>query len=95
MLAVGSQVLGSRLRIPALIILLPAGFVAGAITDDVNPHKLLGPAFGPLVSVSVAVILYNAGLGLNLRAALDHMEVAVRSVWYELAGPPRDRGGVL
>jgi NhaP-type Na+/H+ or K+/H+ antiporter len=31
-LAVGSQVLASRLRIPALIILLPAGFIAGAIT---------------------------------------------------------------
>jgi NhaP-type Na+/H+ or K+/H+ antiporter len=70
-LAVGSQVLGSRLRIPALIILLPAGFIAGAITDDVNPTKLLGPAFQPLVSLSVAVILYNAGLGLNLRAALS------------------------
>ena len=27
-LAVGSQVLASRLRIPALIILLPAGFTA-------------------------------------------------------------------
>jgi NhaP-type Na+/H+ or K+/H+ antiporter len=31
-LAVGSQVLASRLRIPALIILLPAGFTAGALT---------------------------------------------------------------
>ena len=31
-LAVGSQVLASRLRIPALIILLPAGFIAGALT---------------------------------------------------------------
>jgi NhaP-type Na+/H+ or K+/H+ antiporter len=66
-LAVGSQVLGSRLRVPALIILLPAGFIAGAITGDVNPQKLLGPAFQPLVSLSVAVILYNAGLGLNVR----------------------------
>jgi NhaP-type Na+/H+ or K+/H+ antiporter len=31
-LAVGSQVLASRPKIPALIILLPAGFTAGAIT---------------------------------------------------------------
>jgi hypothetical protein len=36
-LAVGSQVLASQLRVPALIILLPAGFTAGAITGDVNP----------------------------------------------------------
>lgn len=40
-LAVGSQVLASRLRIPALIVLLPAGFVAGAVTTDVNPQRLL------------------------------------------------------
>jgi NhaP-type Na+/H+ or K+/H+ antiporter len=65
-LAVGSQVLASRLRIPALIILLPAGFTAGALTTDVNPQLLLGPAFQPLVSLAVAVILYDAGLALDL-----------------------------
>ena len=72
MLAVGSQVLASRLRIPALILLLPAGFVAGAVTTDVNPQRLLGPAFQPLVSLSVAVILYDAGLGLDLRHLRGH-----------------------
>jgi NhaP-type Na+/H+ or K+/H+ antiporter len=64
-LAVGSQVLASRLRIPALIILLPAGFTAGALTSDVNPGRLLGPAFQPLVSLAVAVILYDSGLALQ------------------------------
>jgi NhaP-type Na+/H+ or K+/H+ antiporter len=64
-LAVGSQVLGSRLRIPALIILLPAGFTAGALTTDVNPDRLLGAAFQPLVSLAVAVILYDSGLALQ------------------------------
>src|SRR5262249_3795639 len=53
-LAVGSQVLASRLRIPALIILLPAGFTAGALTSDVNPERLLGASFEPLVSLAVA-----------------------------------------
>jgi NhaP-type Na+/H+ or K+/H+ antiporter len=33
-LAVGSQVLASRLRIPALIILLPAGCVAGTLVGS-------------------------------------------------------------
>jgi NhaP-type Na+/H+ or K+/H+ antiporter len=60
-------VLATRLRIPALIIMLPAGFVAGALTPDVNPSKLLGPAFQPLVSLAVALILYDAGLSLNVR----------------------------
>ncbi len=64
-LAVGSQVLASRLRIPALIILLPAGLIAGALTTDVNPGRLLGTAFQPLVSLAVAVILYDSGLALQ------------------------------
>ena len=64
-LAVGSQVVASRLRIPALIILLPAGFTVGALTTDVNPDRLLGAAFQPLVSLAVAVILYDSGLALQ------------------------------
>ncbi|MDQ6740573.1 MAG: cation:proton antiporter, partial [Actinomycetota bacterium] len=76
-LAVGSQVLASRLRIPALIVLLPAGFIAGALTTDVNPERLLGPAFEPLVSLSVAVILYDAGLGLDLRKLKGHVRRVV------------------
>jgi NhaP-type Na+/H+ or K+/H+ antiporter len=71
-LAVGSQILASRLRIPALIVLLPAGFLAGALTDDVHPDQLLGAAFQPLVGLAVAVILYDAGLGLDLRRLTAH-----------------------
>src|SRR5580704_14863913 len=76
-LAVGSQVLASRLRIPAIIVLLPAGFVAGALTTDVNPQDLLGPAFEPLVSLSVAVILYDAGLSLDMRKLKGHTRKVV------------------
>jgi NhaP-type Na+/H+ or K+/H+ antiporter len=76
-LAVGSQVLASRLRIPAIIVLLPAGFAAGALTTDVNPQRLLGPAFEPLVSLSVAVILYDAGLSLDLRKLTGHIRTVV------------------
>src|SRR5207342_84806 len=77
-LAVGSQVLASRLRIPALIILLPAGFTAGALTTDVNPQRLLGAAFQPLVSLAVAVILYDAGLALDVGKLRGHTRRVVR-----------------
>ena len=76
-LAVGAQVLAGKLRIPAIIVLLPAGFIAGALTTDVNPERLLGPAFEPLVSLSVAVILYDAGLGLDLRKLKGHVRRVV------------------
>ncbi|MFE0451757.1 cation:proton antiporter [Streptomyces sp. NPDC058914] len=75
-LAVGAQILASRLRIPALVVLLPAGFTAGALTDVVHPDKLVGPDFSVLVSLSVALILYDAGLGLDLR----HLQGATRGV---------------
>ncbi|MEV7374709.1 cation:proton antiporter [Streptomyces sp. NPDC090301] len=71
-LATGSQILASKLRVPALIILLPVGFAAGAITDVIHPDRLLGPDFSALVSLSVAVILYDAGLGLDLRKLAHH-----------------------
>jgi NhaP-type Na+/H+ or K+/H+ antiporter len=77
-LAVASQILASRLRIPALIILLPAGFIAGALTTDVNPQRLLGAAFQPLVSLAVAVILYDAGLALDLGKLRGHTRRVVR-----------------
>ena len=76
-LAVGSQVLASRLHIPALIVMLPAGFIAGLLTGDVNPSRLLGPAFQPLVSLSVALILYDAGLSLDLRKLTGHTRTVV------------------
>ncbi|MET8397855.1 cation:proton antiporter [Streptomyces sp900116325] len=81
-LAGGSQVLAARLRIPALIVLLPVGFAAGALVDELDPQQLLGPAFSPLVSLAVAVILYDAGLGLDLRKLKGHTpRVVVRLIW--------------
>ncbi|MFC9674777.1 MULTISPECIES: cation:proton antiporter [unclassified Streptomyces] len=81
-LAVGSQILAGRLRIPALIVLLPVGFAAGVLIDDVDPEKLLGPAFSPLVSLAVAVILYDAALGLEPARLKGHTRrVVVRLIW--------------
>jgi NhaP-type Na+/H+ or K+/H+ antiporter len=77
-LAAASQVVASQLRIPALIILLPVGFVAGALTSDVNPQNLLGPAFQPLVSLAVAVILYDAGLSLQRGKLVGHEHHVIR-----------------
>jgi NhaP-type Na+/H+ or K+/H+ antiporter len=56
-LAVGSQVLARRLRIPALIILLPAGFIAGTLTSDVNPQRLLGPAFQSALMLGAILVV--------------------------------------
>ncbi|WP_405942715.1 cation:proton antiporter [Streptomyces sp. NBC_00207] len=71
-LAAACQILAGKLRVPALILLLPVGFAAGALTDLVHPDQLVGEPFSALVSLSVAVILYDAGLGLDLRNLTGH-----------------------
>jgi NhaP-type Na+/H+ or K+/H+ antiporter len=63
-LAVACRIIAAGLRIPAIILLLPAGFAAGASTAVVNPDKIFGAAFPPLVSLAVAIILYDGGLDL-------------------------------
>ena len=45
----------------------PVGFAAGAVTDDIDPTNIMGSAFQPLVSLAVALILFDSGIELGLR----------------------------
>jgi len=65
-LGVASQWLAWRLKVPAIVVLLLTGAVAGPITGWINPSRDLGALFTPLVKVSVAVILFEGGLTLRL-----------------------------
>ncbi len=81
-LAVASQVLAQRLRVPAILVLLPVGFLAGATTRTVDPEELLGRAFSPLVSLAVGVVLYEAGLSLEVRGLRGKTRrVVARLLW--------------
>ena len=77
-LAVGCQILASRLRIPAIVILLPVGFFAARLIGSLDPEKTLGQAFSPLVALAVAVILFDGGLDLNFRDLEGHSQRVVR-----------------
>lgn len=54
-----------RLRLPAILLLLLAGFVAGPVAGLLDPALLFGDAFRPLVSLSVGLILFEGGLSLR------------------------------
>jgi NhaP-type Na+/H+ or K+/H+ antiporter len=75
-LAIACQLLAARLRLPAIVLLLPVGFIAGAITADVRPDNLIGAAFQPLVSLGVGLILFEAGLRLRW----DELRGGIRGV---------------
>src|SRR3954452_1031876 len=77
-LAVGSQLLAGRLRLPGIVVLLPVGVLAGIATDDVHPDALLGPLYQPFVSIAVGVILFEAGVGLSLAEIARDVRGAVK-----------------
>ncbi len=68
-LAVGivCQWLAWRVKLPAILPLLAAGFLAGPVLGWLHPQDSLGNLFFPLVSLSVAVILFEGALTLTWR----------------------------
>jgi len=65
-LGIGAEWLAWRLRLPSILLLLIFGFIAGAATNFLNPDILLGDLLLPLVSIAVALILFEGGLNLRL-----------------------------
>lgn len=64
----GAQWLAWRLRLPSILLLLLFGFLAGPVLHLVDPGRLFGETLLlALVSLSVAVILFEGGLTLNFR----------------------------
>lgn len=64
-LGIGAQWLAWRLRLPSILVLLVVGFIAGPVTGFLNPDELLGDTLFPIVSLSVALILFEGGLSLK------------------------------
>ena len=54
-----------RIKAPAIIPLLAAGFIAGPLFNLIDPRASLGELFFPLVSLSVAIILFEGALTLT------------------------------
>lgn len=55
-----------RFRLPALVLLSLCGVILGPATGWLNPMEYFGGSLSPLVSLAVAVILFEGGLNLRL-----------------------------
>ena len=78
-LGIAAQWLAWRLRLPSILLLLLFGFIAGPVTHFIDPDHLLGALLLPIVSLSVALILFEGGLSLKLRE-LREVGVTVRNL---------------
>ncbi|GGD01431.1 cation:proton antiporter [Pontibacillus salipaludis] len=66
-LGVGSQWLGWRFRIPAIVVMSIVGLLVGPIFGVLQPADDFGELFKPIVSIAVAIILFEGSLGLDFR----------------------------
>ena len=64
-LAAACQWLAWRIRLPAILFLLLAGIVAGPVAGWLQPAALFGDLLYPLVSLGVAVVLFEGSLTLK------------------------------
>ncbi len=66
-LGVAARWLAWRLHLPAILLLLICGIVAGPVTNFLEPDDLFGNFLNPFVSLSVGLILFEGAMSLNLR----------------------------
>jgi NhaP-type Na+/H+ or K+/H+ antiporter len=80
-LGVGSQWLARRLRMPAIVLMLVAGIIIGPVLGVFDPARDIGPLMGPIISIAVAIILFEGGLTLNFHSLQDAVKGVRRLVF--------------
>lgn len=66
------QWLAWRVRMPAIVFLLAAGIACGPVLHYLNPEEVFGDLLFPMVSLAVAVILFEGSLTLRFSEIRGH-----------------------
>jgi len=75
LVAVSAQMVAARLRFPAIFFWLAAGMALGPYGLHVLQVESLHPALHTLIELGLAIILFEGGLNLNLKALQQHRGV--------------------
>ncbi len=70
-LGITAQWIAWRIKLPSIVLLLVFGIVAGPLTGFVDPDLVFGDLLFPVVSISVAIILFEGGLSLDFSEYKD------------------------
>ena len=81
-LGVGAQWIAWRLRVPAIVLMLGIGSLAGPLLGVLDPKAALGDLMTPIISIAVAVILFEWGLTLNFHQLRDASQGLRALVWW-------------
>lgn len=66
------QWLAWRVRMPAIVFLLAAGITCGPVLHYLNPEDVFGDLLFPMVSLAVAIILFEGSLTLRFSEIRGH-----------------------
>ena len=80
-LGVGAQWLAWRLKMPAIVLLAAVGLIMGPGLDLIHPSEDFGEFLRSVVSLCVAIILFEGGLSLQLRELKEAASGARRLVY--------------
>lgn len=69
-----------RLRLPAIVLLFALGLLLGPVCGLLHPSVTLGWAFRPLVSLLVAVVVFEGGMALDFRQLSDAGDGVLRLI---------------
>ena len=79
-LGVGAQWLSWRIKQPSILALLVLGIIAGPVTGLVRPDEQFGDLLFPMVSLGVALVLFEGGMTLKFRDLKGHGRVVTNLV---------------
>jgi len=66
-LGIGAQWIAWRTGWPAIVLMLAAGVIAGPVLGVFDPEAVFGDLLEPMISIGVALILFEGGLSLDFR----------------------------
>ncbi|UOQ50674.1 sodium:proton antiporter [Gracilibacillus caseinilyticus] len=66
-LGIFSQWLAWRIQWPSIVIMSIAGLLIGPITGFINPQEAIGSLYSPIISLAVALILFEGSTSLDIR----------------------------
>lgn len=76
-ISLAAQWIAWRLKLPAILFLLAAGLFLGPVSQILDPDLLMGKLLFPLVSIAVAIILFEGALTLRFH----EIKGLVKVVW--------------
>ncbi|MCG9696550.1 sodium:proton antiporter [Shewanella sp. Isolate11] len=79
-LSILCQWLGWKLRIPAILPLLICGLLVGPVFSVMDPDAIFGDLLFPIISLGVAVILFEGALTLNFSEIREHGRMVINLV---------------